>query len=104
MRKFAIVAASAALGMVFTVSVPRAHAAKKVDCDAVMSEVNAGKKTKEVATDLKISAYSVRKCKKAASAKSSPSAAASTAAASSSSPASGASASSPAAAASPAAK
>lgn len=40
----------------------------KVDCSKVMDELNSGKKTKEVATDLHISASSVRRCAKKAKA------------------------------------
>jgi hypothetical protein len=40
--------------------------AAKVNCDKVMSEVNSGKKAKEVATDLSISTSSVYRCKKKA--------------------------------------
>ncbi len=36
----------------------------KVDCSKVMDEVNSGKKVKEVAADLHISASSVRRCVK----------------------------------------
>lgn len=57
---------SIALGAVLgiTLSVPFAHAAKhKVDCDAVMQELNSGKKAKEVAKDQNISVSSVRRCK-----------------------------------------
>ncbi len=48
------------------ISLPSAHAAAKtkVDCDAVMKEVNAGKKAKEIAKDMSISASSVYRCKK----------------------------------------
>ncbi len=38
----------------------------KVDCSKVMDELNSGKKTKEVATDLHISTSSVRRCAKKA--------------------------------------
>ena len=38
--------------------------ASKVDCGKVMSEVKAGKKAKDIATDLKISTSSVYRCKK----------------------------------------
>lgn len=57
---------SIALGAVLgiTLSVPFANAAKhKVDCDAVMQELNSGKKAKEVAKDQNISVSSVRRCK-----------------------------------------
>jgi hypothetical protein len=36
----------------------------KIDCDQVMSELNTGKKQKEVAADMKISVSSVSRCKK----------------------------------------
>jgi hypothetical protein len=42
---------------------PSAYA-NKVDCGKVMSEVAAGKKTKDIASDLKISTSSVYRCKK----------------------------------------
>jgi hypothetical protein len=45
-----------------------ATAGKRVDCGKVMSEVQAGKKAKEIATDLSISTSSVYKCKKKAKA------------------------------------
>ena len=41
-----------------------AFASTKVDCDAVMNELNSGKKAKEVATDLSISTSSVYRCKR----------------------------------------
>ncbi|HVA78099.1 MAG TPA: hypothetical protein VNF27_09400 [Candidatus Binataceae bacterium] len=67
MRKFAMVAASAMLGMAvaFSAAVP-ALAASKVDCDAVMQELGSGKKVGEVATDMKISKSSVYRCKRKA--------------------------------------
>lgn len=40
--------------------------ANKVDCGKVMSEVAAGKKAKDIASDLKISTSSVYRCKKKA--------------------------------------
>jgi len=52
----------AALAM--SVSPAQATTGKKVDCDAVMQEVNAGKKAKEIAKDMSISTSSVYKCKK----------------------------------------
>jgi hypothetical protein len=59
------VAASAMLAtsVAFSVSARPAFAAK-VDCDAVMNEVNSGKKAKEIATDLSISTSSVYRCKR----------------------------------------
>jgi hypothetical protein len=68
-----------------------ATAGQKVDCDKVMAEVHAGKKTEEIDKDLSISSSSVYKCKKkaAAAAKSTPPKAVSSAApAAASSPAS----------------
>ncbi|HVA79371.1 MAG TPA: hypothetical protein VNF29_00415 [Candidatus Binataceae bacterium] len=69
MRKFAIVAASAMLGiaLAFSASVP-AIAAGKVDCAAVMTALGSGKKAKEIATDMKISTSSVYRCKRKAKA------------------------------------
>ena len=43
-----------------------ATAGKKVDCDKVMSEIGAGKKTKDISKDLSISTSSVYRCKKKA--------------------------------------
>ncbi len=61
-RSIAAIVLGAMLGI--TMSVPLAHAAKhKVDCDAVMQELNSGKKAKEVAKDQGISVSSVRRCK-----------------------------------------
>jgi hypothetical protein len=59
-----VAALGVALGIVTNISSAYATAGKKVDCDAVMQEVNAGKKTKEIAKDMSISASSVYKCKK----------------------------------------
>ncbi|HYB90657.1 MAG TPA: hypothetical protein VEC38_06400 [Candidatus Binataceae bacterium] len=64
MRKVATLATAAMLGLAFAVSVPSAYAGSKVDCDAVMNELNSGKKAKEVAADLKISVSSVNRCKR----------------------------------------
>jgi hypothetical protein len=68
MRKLGIAAASAMLGLAvaFSTAVPTAWAGGKVDCDAVMQELNSGKKVKEVATDMKISTSSVYRCRKKA--------------------------------------
>jgi len=65
MRKFAIVTASAVLGIAMAVSaaIP-AYAASKVDCDAVMQSVNSGKKAKDIATEMSISTSSVYRCKR----------------------------------------
>ena len=69
-KKLALVAASAMLmtTVAFGTSARPAYAAPKVDCDAVMNEVTAGKKTKEIATDLNISTSSVYRCKRHAKA------------------------------------
>jgi hypothetical protein len=64
-----------------------ATAGKKVDCDKVMSEVGAGRKTKDIAADLKISTSSVYRCKKKAAGTASASASKKTAASGMSSPA-----------------
>jgi hypothetical protein len=71
MKKIALVATNLALAALVTLALalPNANAAKKkVDCDQVMSELNAGKKPKEVAKDLSISTSSVYRCRKKASA------------------------------------
>ncbi|HUN60152.1 MAG TPA: helix-turn-helix domain-containing protein [Candidatus Binataceae bacterium] len=47
-------------------AVPRTAYANKVDCGKVMTEVAAGKKAKDIASDLKISTSSVYRCKKKA--------------------------------------
>ncbi len=69
-KKIAVTAASAMLvaTMVFAASARPAYATSKVDCDAVMGELNGGKKPKEVAKDLSISTSSVYRCKKKAAA------------------------------------
>lgn len=59
-----VVAIGVTLGIATSIPFAYATAGKKVDCDAVMQEVNAGKKTKEIAKDMSISASSVYKCKK----------------------------------------
>jgi transposase len=59
-----VLVAGAGLGVA-----PRAAYANKVDCDKVMAEKAAGKKTKEIASDLKISTSSVYRCKEKAGAK-----------------------------------
>ena len=103
MKKIVLVATNLALAALVTLalSLPSAHAAakKKVDCDQVMSELNAGKKPKEVARDLSISTSSVYRCRKKANAAGS--ASAKTGAMGGSAPSSSAGAASPAAAASP---
>jgi hypothetical protein len=68
MKRFVMTLAAGAVGLTIGVgmSIPSAHAASKtkVDCDAVMKEVNGGKKTKEIAKDMSISPSSVYRCKK----------------------------------------
>ena len=87
-----------AIGIGFNPTSAWATAGKKVDCDKVMSEVGAGKKTKDIAADLKISTSSVYKCKKKAATAASASASKKGAPGSTTSPAA---ATSPTAAASP---
>ncbi len=89
-----------AVGLGFTPAKAWATAGQKVNCDKVMEEVHAGKKTKEIDKDLSISSSSVYKCKKKAGA----SASKNTPAKGAGSMTSSAAATSPAAAASPAAK
>ena len=74
MKKIALAAASAVLvTTVGFVSYARpAYAAGKVDCDAVMSELNSGKHEREVAKDLSTTLYQVRKCKRRAKAEAKP--------------------------------
>jgi hypothetical protein len=69
-KKIALAAASAMLvtTISFATNARPAFAAAKVDCDAVMNEVNSGKKAKEIATDLSISTSSVYRCKRHAKA------------------------------------
>ena len=69
-EKIAVAAASAMLvaTIVFAASAHPAHAADKVDCDAVMNELNSGKHAKDVATDLSISTSSVYRCDRKANA------------------------------------
>jgi FixJ family two-component response regulator len=70
MKKFSMGAASVALALALGIAsaAPVVYAAGKVDCDKVMEELNSGKKAKEVAKDLSISASSVYRCKKKAKA------------------------------------
>jgi hypothetical protein len=65
LKKLALAAASAMLftTVAFATDARPVYAAK-VDCDAVMNEINSGKKAKEVATDLSISTSSVYRCKR----------------------------------------
>ena len=70
-RKAALAIGVILLALVFgfEVSAGKAYAAaKKVDCDKVMSELGSGKKAKDVAKDLSISTSSVYRCKKKAAA------------------------------------
>jgi hypothetical protein len=69
-KKLALVAASAMLltTVAFATSARPAYAAPKVDCDAVMNEVNSGKHAKDIAADLNISTSSVYRCKRHAKA------------------------------------
>ncbi len=69
-KKIAVAAASATLvaTIALAASARPAFAATKVDCDAVMNEVNTGKHAKEVAKDLSISTSSVYRCKRLAKA------------------------------------
>jgi len=98
-KKLAIAIASSALVAFIGLQLAApAFAAGKVDCDAVMSELNSGKKPAEVAKDLKISKSSVYRCRKKAAKAAAAGGASPAAAASSAAPAA------PAAAASPAAK
>ena len=64
-KKLALATAAAMFitTVAFATSARPAFAAK-VDCDAVMNEINSGKKAKEVATDLSISTSSVYRCKR----------------------------------------
>jgi Mor family transcriptional regulator len=68
MKRFVMTLAAGAVGLTIGVgmSIPSAHAAgkSKIDCGAVMKEVNGGKKAKEIAKDMNISTSSVYKCKK----------------------------------------
>jgi len=69
MKKLTIAIASSALVAFLGIQLAApAFAAGKVDCDAVMSELNSGKKPAEVAKDLKISKSSVYRCRKRAKA------------------------------------
>ena len=67
-KKFALAAASAMLVTTVAFAARPVFATTKVDCDAVMNELNSGKKAKEVATDLSISTSSVYRCKRHAKA------------------------------------
>src|SRR5579885_3825091 len=64
MRKLATASAMLGIALSLSAAVPAAHAAGKVDCDAVMQALGQGKKAKEVASDMKISVASVYRCKR----------------------------------------
>lgn len=84
---FAGLSLAVAVGVGFNPPSAEATAGQKVDCDKVMAEVHAGKKTKEIDQDLKISSSSVYKCKKKAGGSASKSAATKAASAGMASPA-----------------
>lgn len=70
-RKVGLVLAALlfAISIGFELGTTNAYAAaKKVDCAKVMSELNSGKKPKDVAKDLSISRSSVYRCRKKESA------------------------------------
>jgi predicted transcriptional regulator len=77
MKKTSALAASlavaTALSLQFGLSKAYAASHKKVDCAAVMTELQAGKKVAEVAKDMKISKSSVYTCRKKAKAAAMPS-------------------------------
>jgi hypothetical protein len=70
MKKTITTIACLALGSVmsFGIAIPNAHAARgvKVDCAQVMQDLNAGKKPRAIATEMKISTSSVYKCRRRA--------------------------------------
>lgn len=78
MKRFVTALAAGMFGMTIGVAVSNGSAfgaeKTKVNCDAVMQELNNGKKTREVAKDLSISPSSIYRCKKKeiASAKTAP--------------------------------
>ena len=67
-KKLTIAIASSALVAFLGLQLAAPAFAAKVDCDAVMSELNNGKKPAEVAKDLKVSKSSVYRCRKKAKA------------------------------------
>jgi len=95
---------TAAVGIGFNPTSAFATAGKRVECDKVMAEVQAGKKTKDIAADLKISTSSVYKCKKKAAGAASASASKKVAGSQAAAMSPAAAATSTAAAASPAGK
>ncbi|MBF6567568.1 MAG: hypothetical protein IVW54_01680 [Candidatus Binataceae bacterium] len=70
MKKTITTIACLALGSVMSlgIAIPNAHAARgvKVDCAQVMQDLNAGKKPRAIATEMKISTSSVYKCRRRA--------------------------------------
>jgi transposase len=66
---FGVVAALFATAIGLDLGVTTAHA-NKVDCAKVMTEVAAGKKTKDIAKEMSISTSSVYRCKSKAKTKS----------------------------------
>ncbi len=70
MKRLAKIGACLAIGSVMAlgVAVPGARAARgvKTDCTKVMQELDAGKKPKEVAADMKVSVSTVYKCRRRA--------------------------------------
>lgn len=68
MKRIAMALAAGVTGLAISISfgVPSTYAAAKtkVDCDAVMKEISGGKKPKQVAKDMSISASSVYRCRK----------------------------------------
>ena len=67
-KKLTIAIASSALVAFLGLQLAAPAFAAKVDCDAVMSELNNGKKPAEVAKNLKVSKSSVYRCRKKAKA------------------------------------
>jgi DNA-binding NarL/FixJ family response regulator len=65
-KKVVLAAASSMLAatLMFAAVAQPAFATSKVDCDAVMNEVNSGKHAKDIAKDLNISTSSVYRCKR----------------------------------------
>jgi transposase len=65
-RPLFLLSTLAIIATIISINAPRSAYANKVDCGKVMSEVAAGKKAKDIASDLKISTSSVYRCKKKA--------------------------------------
>ncbi len=69
MKRFALLLGASAIltaTIAFAAAARTAYAADKVDCAAVMKEVNSGKHAKDIAKDLNISTLSVYRCRKKA--------------------------------------